>query len=157
MKKVLIALDYDPTAQKIAELGFTFAKLMNAEITLLHVVSDATHYSFLEYSPIMGFNGFTDANIEFETIDMLEKAAYDFLNKAKQHLGDEAIKIEVRNGDFANSIISAAKDLHADVIVLGTHSRRGLDKILMGSVAEKVLHQSTIPLFIIPTKDVSKK
>ena len=39
-KKVLIALDYNPTAQKVAEVGFSMAKSMNAEITLLHVISD---------------------------------------------------------------------------------------------------------------------
>ncbi len=43
MEKVLIALDYNPTAQKIAELGFNFAKRMNAQIILLHVFSDATY------------------------------------------------------------------------------------------------------------------
>ena len=40
MKKVLIALDYNPTAQKVAEVGFSLAKSMNAEITLLHVITD---------------------------------------------------------------------------------------------------------------------
>ena len=40
MKKVLIALDYDPTAQKVAETGFSLAKTMGAEVILLHVISD---------------------------------------------------------------------------------------------------------------------
>src|SRR5665648_427725 len=53
MKKVLIALDYDPTAQKVAEVGFSMAKDMNAEVTLLHVISDPAYYSaVLEYSSI---------------------------------------------------------------------------------------------------------
>ena len=57
MKKVLIALDYNPTAQKVAETGFSMAKAMNAEVTLLHVISDLVYYSSAEYSPIMGFTG----------------------------------------------------------------------------------------------------
>ncbi len=69
MKKVLIALDYDPTSQKVAEVGFEFAK-----------------------------------------------------------------------------------EQHADIIVMGSHSRRWLENILMGGVTEKVLHHTTIPLFIVPTK-----
>jgi len=44
MKKVLIALDYNPTAQKVAEVGFSMAKSMNAEITLLHVITDPVFY-----------------------------------------------------------------------------------------------------------------
>jgi nucleotide-binding universal stress UspA family protein len=59
MKKVLIALDYDPTAQKVAETGHEMAKAMNAQTILLHVISDATYYSYLDYSPIMGFAGFS--------------------------------------------------------------------------------------------------
>ena len=47
--------------------------------------------------------------------------------------------------------------MSADVIVMGSHSRSGLDKILMGSVAEKVLHHTSIPLFIIPTKTFEEK
>ena len=60
MKKVLIALDYNPTAQKVAEAGFSMAKAMNAEVILLHVISDPVYYSSTEYSPIMGFNGFME-------------------------------------------------------------------------------------------------
>jgi len=58
IKKVLIALDYNPTAQKVAEAGFSVAKTMNAEVILLHVVSEPVYYSSEEYSPIMGSNGF---------------------------------------------------------------------------------------------------
>jgi nucleotide-binding universal stress UspA family protein len=76
----------------------------------------------------------------------------NYLDKSKQHLGDNTIQTVIKDGDFGESILDAAKELAADVIVLGTHSRRGLDKILMGSVAEKVFHHSTVPLFIIPTK-----
>ena len=49
MKKVLIALDYDPTAKKVAEVGFEFAKAMGAEVVLLHVISDPVYYSSTDY------------------------------------------------------------------------------------------------------------
>jgi nucleotide-binding universal stress UspA family protein len=45
LKKVLIALDYDPTAQKVAETGYSLAKTMGAEVILLHVISDPVYYS----------------------------------------------------------------------------------------------------------------
>jgi nucleotide-binding universal stress UspA family protein len=62
VKTVLIALDYDPTSQKIAEDGFSLAKAMSAEVILLHVITDSTYYSALEYSPIVGFWGFSDTD-----------------------------------------------------------------------------------------------
>ena len=154
MKKILIALDYDPSAQKIAETGYAFAKSMNAQVILLHITSDAAYYSSLNYSPIMGFDSFSNLDIiQTDTIEVLKKAAQEYLDKSKQHLGDESIQTVVKDGDFGQSILDTATEMNVDVIVMGTHSRHGLDKILMGSVADKVLHKSSIPLFIIPTKD----
>ena len=153
MKKVLIALDYDPTAQKVAEVGFSLAKSMGAEVLLLHVISDPVYYSSSEYSPIMGFSGYMEMDpLQLDSLDGLKNASHQFLDKSKHHLGDETIKTVVEEGDFADSILKTAKDLHADIIVMGSHSRKWLENIVMGSVTEKVLHQTSIPLFIVPTK-----
>ena len=154
MKKVLIALDYEPPAQKVAETGYALAKGMNAEIVLLHVLSDASYYSSLNYFPVMGYEGFNNfSTVPAENINELRKTAQEFLDKSKQHLNDNAITTIIKEGDFAEGIIATATEINADVIVMGSHGRRGLDKMLMGSVAERVLHKSVIPLFIIPTKD----
>ena len=153
MKKVLIALDYDPTAQKVAETGYAIAKSMNAEVILLHVLSDAVFYSASMYDPIMGFGGF--GNVDFmqsNIIDNLKKTAQEFLDKSKKHLGDRTMQTLLKEGDFADSILEAAKDLHADIIVMGSHSRRWLENIVMGSITAKVLHHTNVPVFIIPTK-----
>jgi nucleotide-binding universal stress UspA family protein len=153
MKKVLIALDYNPTAQKVAEVGFSMAQAMNAEVTLLHVISNLMYYSSTEYSPIMGFGGYMNMDsLQLDSIDGLKKATQHFLDKSKRHLGDKTIQTLIKEGDFAESILNAAKELHADIIVMGSHSRKWLENIVMGSVTEKVLHHTSIPLFIIPTK-----
>ncbi|MCX6234076.1 MAG: universal stress protein [Bacteroidetes bacterium] len=153
MTKVLIALDYDPTAQKVAELGFSLAKTMGAEVILLHVISDPVYYSSAEYSPIMGFNGFMETGpLQLNSVDALKRASLHFLDKSRHHLGDKSIQTLVEEGDLAESILKTAKDLHVDVIVMGSHSRKWLEKIVMGSVTEKVLSHTSIPLFIIPTK-----
>jgi nucleotide-binding universal stress UspA family protein len=153
VKKVLIALDYNPTAQKVAEEGFSMAKAMKAEIILLHVISDPVYYSSTEYSPIMGFNGFMDTGmIQLDSLNALKEAALNFLDKSRHHLGDKSIQTLIKEGDFADSILNAAKEVHADIIILGSHSRKWLENVVMGSVTEKVLRHTPIPLFIIPTK-----
>jgi nucleotide-binding universal stress UspA family protein len=152
VKKVLIALDYDPTSQKVAEKGFALAKTMGAEVILLHVITDPIYYSSPEYSPIMGFTGLNMAPLQLDNIDGLKKASAYFLEKTKKHLGDETIQAIVQEGDFAESILKTAKENHADLIVMGSHSHKWLEKIVMGSVTENVLNHTTIPLFIIPTK-----
>jgi len=153
MKKVLIALDYDPSAQKVAEAGFSMAKAMKAEVFLLHIVADPVFYSSTGYSPIMGFSGFMETGQwQLDNIDSLKRASLQFLDKSKHHLGDKSIQTMVEEGDVAESILKSAKDLHADIIVMGSHSRKWLEKMVMGSATEKVLSLTSMPLFIVPTK-----
>lgn len=153
MKKVLIALDYNPTAQKVAETGFSLAKSLNAEVTLLHVITDPVFYTTSGFSPIMGYNGYVDVSpTVLDSADGLKNASLQYLDKTRQHLGDKTLQTLVKEGDFAETILETAKELHSDIIVIGSHSQKWLENILMGSVTEKILHASSIPLFIVPTK-----
>ena len=151
MNKVLIALDFDPTAQKVAEVGYTFAKSLGAEIFLLHVIVDPVYYTSIESFPIIGYTGSLITPIELLNTEETKKESGLFLEKIKHHLNDDSIQTLVKEGDFADNILNAAEDLKVDMIVLGSHSKRWLEEIIMGSVTESVLHRSTIPLFIIPT------
>lgn len=150
-------MDYDPSAEKIAETGYALAKATNAEVFLMHVVAEPSYYSTLDYSPIMGYTGFSSPDM-LMMVDVTEvkKASEKFLEQSKKHLGDENITTIVGEGDCAEAILKTAVELNVDIIVMGTHSRRGWDKILMGSIAEKVLNHSEVPLFIIPTKQENK-
>jgi len=153
MKKVLIALDYDQSGQKVAETGYEMAKAMNAGVYLLHVVADPAYYSDLEYSPITGFMGLMDpVNLQPDSSGGLKEASFSYLEKIRQQLGDDTIRTVVKEGDKAESILAAAKELKVDAIIMGSHSRRWLDEILMGSVSEKVLKHTTIPVLIVPTR-----
>lgn len=154
MKKVLIALDYNPTAQKVAEAGYSLAQSIGAEVLLIHVLVDSMYYSSTMYSPIMGFEGYIDAGfVQPDIIAELKKSTQDFLDKTKQHLGDDAIKTIIKEGEVADCILEAANHAKADLIVLGSHSQKWLESIVMGSVTEQVLHQTVIPLYIVPTKN----
>ena len=153
MKQILIALDYDPTAQRVAEIGFSLGENQRAEITLLHVIGNPSYYGSTVYDPIMGFGGYINLDLSGpDIINELKNTSLDFLEKSKHHLGDDTIKILVKEGSIAESILEAAKELNSDIIVMGSHSRRWLENILMGSITEYVLHHTAIPLFIIPTK-----
>ena len=158
MKKVLIALDYDPSAQEIAETGYAFAKSMGAQVILLHVTADYVYYSSLDYSPILGYDSFSNLGaLQTNTVEELGKAAASYLETTRQHLGDDSIETVVKDGDFADVILETVKEMNIDILVMGTHSRRGINKILMGSVAENVLRNSEIPMFIIPTRKAKEK
>ena len=149
MKKILIALDYNPTSQKVAEAGYALAKSMGAEVTLLHVLLNQTLYSST-YDYMGAWQ--IDIAEALDTIKVRQTASINFLTKAKRHLGDESIHTIQKEGDFAQMILETAKEIRADCIVMGSHSQKWLENIVMGSVTEEVLRKTTIPMFIIPTK-----
>jgi len=156
IEKVLIALDFDPTAQKVAEVGYSFAKSLGAEVTLFHVTVDPLYYSAIESFPIEGYTGSLITPLQILNTDETKKESVLFLDKIKLHLGDDTVHTLIKEGDFADLILKSAEELKTDLIVMGSHSRRWLDDILMGSVTEQVLHHTTIPLFIIPTHNTKK-
>lgn len=153
MERILIALDYDPTAQKVAETGHALGKAMQARVVLVHVISDALHYTTIKY-PVMGFGGYM--NIDPKQVDLIDKqlkqASKDFLDQTKNHLYDKTIQTLVTEGDPAESILEMAKATSVDVIVMGSHSRKRLARTLMGSITEKVLRHTCVPMFIVPIK-----
>jgi len=143
IKTVMIALDYDETSQKVAETGFSLAKEMNSETVLLHVISESpVYYSSYMYMRELKVDIFSD----------LKKSTQEFLDKTKKHLGDESIKTVLKEGFIADTILNTANELNADIIVMGSHSRKWLETIILGSAAKDVLNRTTIPLFIVPTR-----
>jgi len=143
IQKVLIAMDYDETSQKVAEVGFSMAKAMNADTILLHVISEQpVYYSTYTYM----------RELRVDILGDLKKSTQEFLDKSKKYLGDDSIKTVLKEGEIAETIMNTAKELKADVIVMGSHSRKWLENIILGSEAEEVLKKTTVPLFIIPTK-----
>jgi len=143
IKKVLIAMDYDQTSQKVAETGFSMANAMNAETILMHVISEQpVYYSAYTYM----------RELRVDILGDLKVSSQEFLNKTKKLLGNETIKTVLKEGDISETILQTAKELKVDVIVMGSHSRKWLENIIMGSEVQEVLKETTIPLFIVPTK-----
>lgn len=151
--KILIALDYNTTAQKVADAGYALAKSMNAEVTLLHVMSDPLYFAPVENSLITGLKDSLGVDpLAFDADHRLKGVSQHFLDTIKQHLGDKSIETVLAEGDFADTILMKAKELDMDILVVGSHSHRWLEDIVMGSVTAKVLRLTSIPLFIVPTK-----
>ncbi len=153
MKKILIAIDYSPAATTVAEQGYALAKSMNASVVLLHVLQEVTYYASTSYNPIMGFGGFINTNLlDSNDINNIEKGATQYLEKIKEHLQDNTIEILVVHGQIADTIIETATKEHCHILVLGTHSRSGIEKLLLGNTASDLIKSATIPIYIIPIK-----
>lgn len=142
MNKVLIALSFDPTALRIAEVGSTLAHRLDAELVLLHVIEDLATYT-LNYQMMGPF--------QLDNVVEVKQASQDFLDKVKLHLGDETILTVIKEGDFAEDILDTATELDVDIIVMGSHSSKWLGNNRLGIVSDDVIQKTTISLFIIPT------
>jgi nucleotide-binding universal stress UspA family protein len=148
MKKLLIAIDYFPCSQIIAETGFAFGMAMNAEICITHAVADISYYA-VDYAPIMGFEGFS-ADSSYKKIDEQKKEAAHFLAAVVHHLGDQNIETQVLDGRTSKAILDFAASWKADLIVMGAQSHNSFEKILMGDVTANVLKHSEIPILVVP-------
>ncbi len=151
MKKILIALDYNPNSEKVVDKGYELAKLMGAEICLFHVLSDVRYYG-MQFEPFMGYEGYAfpmNYNIQEE----FKKVAIDYLDKAKKHFGDSnevIITTHLAEGDTAKEVLKYAESWGAHLIVMGTHSHSTLEKIFLGTVASSVLERTKVPVYMVP-------
>jgi len=149
MKKVCIALDYTPLSAKVAETGYSFAKAIGAEVTLIHVITDAAFYNAY-CVPNMGYNPILTPSDPLG-VDDVEDVAEEFLSTAISRLSDQGVNKVILEGSTADAILEFASENHMDLIVLGTHGHSGLEHLLLGNTAGRIVKYSTIPLLIVPT------
>lgn len=150
MKKVIIALDYHPVSEKVAEKGYELAQTMNAEVCLVHVLDDVAFYS-AQYPTFLGYEGYPGIGPDFNVAMEMQNIAKDFLQKAAAHL-DGNVSTYLAEGETAKALLAYAEEWQADLIVMGTHSHSALEKLFMGTVAQKVLEKTKIPVYMVPVK-----
>ena len=151
MKKVLIAIDYHPVSEKVAETGYELAKSLNAEVCLLHVLDDVGFYG-TTYPTFMGYDGYSGMGPDIDLMMEMRNIAEEFVQKAKDHLNDNRVSTYITEGDTAKTILSYAEEWGATVLVMGTHSHSTFEKLLMGTVAEKIVEKTKIPVYLVPVK-----
>jgi nucleotide-binding universal stress UspA family protein len=143
-KNVLVPIDFGPGAQAALDLALTVASSAGAKLTLFHAYTiPMPIYSEAAWAPA----------------DTLERESRKALDEAlaktrKSYPRAEAILV---CGDPAHEIVAAATKGGADLIVMGTHGRRGLSRVLLGSVAEKVVRLSPVPVLTVPGDDRETK
>lgn len=150
MKKVLICIDYNPTSELVADAGYELATSLNAEVCLLHVIADVQYYG-VQYPTFMGYEGF-DTEVDLNIGKEMIRVASNFLDTVKTHLNDPKVETKVLEGSTADIILEYSNQWKANVIVLGTHSHSILEKIFIGDVASKILKNTKVPVYMVPTK-----
>jgi nucleotide-binding universal stress UspA family protein len=133
--RILVAVDGSAGADHAVDVGAQLAKGLSAELGLVSVVDPAAAVSMEAGPPSL------------DLLAMLREEAKGTLERALQRAGGTATALQ-REGAPATEIINAAKQWGAAIVVLGTHGRTGLGRLLMGSTAENVSRHSPVPVLI---------
>jgi nucleotide-binding universal stress UspA family protein len=138
IQKVLIAIDEDPIAARAADVGMDLARSLRAQVALIHVVDPA-----LILDP--------EAGIAADDLVIAAKQdAARLVADFRAHLQADAHALGfIPHGSPGPEIIKAAKEWQADLIVIGSHGRRGITRALVGSVAETVMRHAPCPVLVV--------
>ena len=138
-ERILVATDFSDSSRQPLELALQIAEKFGSELTLVHSW-EAPSYS---YGGGLYFPVDMVAPIEHAAVARLEEA----MTELKQRF--PAAKSLIRAGVPWEEVLNAATQLKADLIVMGTHGRRGLERALLGSVAEKVVRMARVPVLTV--------
>ena len=137
VKKVLVPVDFSENSKKILEAARYFSGICQAQLHVVFVVQSFDDYSgfFVPHMPV--------AKFEEEMVQAAEQKMEKFLVDQKD------VQAKVLVGDVAEEIIRHAEESSMDMIIMGTHGYKGLEKVMFGSVAEKVVRSSPCPVLTI--------
>jgi nucleotide-binding universal stress UspA family protein len=154
IKKILIGIDDSKFAEHATEYGFDIARKFNAAVGLVNIVEPAMLPQMSSSSdPILGMPMQGTGIEEMELMDIQKNQSESIVDKfIKKFAGDLQVTHFTEFGSTADGIISCSKEFGADLIVIGTHNRSGIDRLLLGSVAEHVVRHSEIPVLVVPFK-----
>ncbi len=139
-KRILVAIDDDPIAVRAADIGIELAQSLHAEVALIHAIDPS-----LTYAPASDMPA-TELELLAERDG--KRLMADF--RARLPTGTTALQF-IPQGPPGVEIAKAAKEWNADVIVIGSHGRRGITRALVGSVAEAVMRHAHCPVLVVRT------
>jgi nucleotide-binding universal stress UspA family protein len=140
IKRILVATDFSDYSKEAYAEAIQLARQLKGTVLLTHVIE-----------PI--------GSVHIEPLAYLELKVGQALDRMAHPAREEGLLVETHlfKGDPAAEIIQAAKDLQCDLIVMGTHGRTGVPRLLMGSVTERVLRASPVPIVAVRQQAAEEK
>lgn len=141
-KKILVPLDGSKTAEGVLPHAKALAYSEGAELVLLTVADNPMDFVF------------SDPGIAERALEEQQARSKKYMAEVEGHLKAAGFKVSVilREGAVADSILRAAEELQVDVIAMSTHGRTGPARWLLGSVADRVVRSSKVPVMLIRAK-----
>jgi nucleotide-binding universal stress UspA family protein len=147
-KKILVPIDGSPASNLGLNEAIKLAKDQGAKLRLFHLVD--------EYIAVSSPDGMAFSNTD-DLLESLRQGGKRIIEKAevlarRYGLSPESVMLESFGGRAADFIVQQANKWGADLIVLGTHGRRGVKRLVMGSDAEQVVRTTRVPVLLVRSK-----
>ena len=145
---ILVATDFSAASEAATTYAFQLARSLGARVYLLHVVPEG------DVEVMAALRGYLQSNLSREALlqpfySEAEQRLTALVDSADAH--DVVQERIVSTGQPASEIVSWAAAKQAQIILVGTHGRSGLDRMLLGSVAEHVLRLASCAVLVVPT------
>jgi nucleotide-binding universal stress UspA family protein len=141
-RRILVAADESAFAARAADVALELARSLGAELAFMHVIDPS-----LVSAPESGIPA-------GQLIALAEQDGRRLLAAFSQRVSAQPPPLEfIHVGKPATEIVKAAKDWPADLIVIGSHGRGGVKRVLLGSVAETVMRQAACPVLVVRGKE----
>lgn len=145
-RRILVAVDGSPASSKGLREAIRLAKAEHARLFIVHVVD--------EYPAFAALDGMMAGAPGADLVPWLREGGKRTLAKAvgfalKQKIKPKGILREMIGGPTAGPVVREARKLRADLIVLGTHGRRGVRRLVLGSDAEQVVRNASVPVLLV--------
>jgi nucleotide-binding universal stress UspA family protein len=149
IQNLMVATDFSEASEAAMAYAVRLARTLNARLDIVHVVPEDDVRLLTELNKHM------QSQITAETLrEVLYADADKRLTAAMEHMQGADLVQErlIVTGKPAEAIVSWAALKHSQILILGTHRRHGLDYLLLGSVAERVLRQAPCSVLIVPAQ-----
>jgi nucleotide-binding universal stress UspA family protein len=145
IKKILFPYDLSENAPKILPYVLSISEAYNSTICLLHVVPELQKWA----------KEYISHTSPYASLDMFKKEALEGAEKAMDRVCEEQLQSchnlqrRVVSGDPATEILKTIEAEDIDLVIMGTHGRKGLEHVILGSVAENVVKKSPVPVLVV--------
>lgn len=147
-QRILVPVDGSPTSTGGLDEAIRVAKLTHGRLRLLHVVDE------LSFALAMG----SESAYGDEALKSMRTETQRILDAALATAQSAGVEADTRFREnfpstLANEVVAEARDWGADLIVLGTHGRRGAKRVMLGSDAERILRVAPVPVLLVRARD----
>lgn len=141
LTKILVPLDGSELSASVLPFAADLAKPLGASIVLFHTVVE----------PFLAYSGTAAVGVDAGVLKEMESGARDYLASAASDLAAKGVKVDsaVAVGNATDGIVWAAEREGAGVIVMSTHGRSGIGRIVLGSIADAVVRRTSLPVVLV--------